>query len=170
MATVIVEEVWMTSFKHSSSNAWITDSGASRHMISDGFLFIIKQAVSRIQVAVGDGVKLFAKSLGNIAFSLDDNIVKMTDVLHVSGLDANLLSVSVLNRKGLNVLFKNGGIQIRKDEVLVAAGVLREKLYFLHSAQMTLHAGEFAEGGAAIAFKVSKLAAGGEVVMSLEAE
>lgn len=120
------------------TNAWIIDSGASRHMTPDESIFTSKRNITQTSVTVANGEKLFAKHTGNVAFSTDGHIVKMTDVLHVPRLDANLLSISALNRKGLNVLFKQHGVEIRRGSTLVATGIMRGKMYFLHASQVAL--------------------------------
>lgn len=48
----------------------------------------------------------------------------MKEVLRVPGLDANLLSISVLNRRGYNVLFGKNGVEIRSGNTLVATGII----------------------------------------------
>lgn len=62
----------------------------------------------------------------------------MTDVLHVLELDANLLSISALNWNGLSVFFEKDGVKIRQDNSIVVSGILRSKMYYLHTSRTAL--------------------------------
>ena len=74
---------------------------------------------------------------------IDGVAIRMTDVLYVPQLDANLLSISALNKKGLNVLFHGKGVEILRKGTSVASGFLRGRTYFLRTSQVALQA--FAE-------------------------
>lgn len=64
----------------------------------------------------------------------------MTNILYVPQLDANLLSILALNKKRLNVLFYQNGVDILQENTLVAIGFLRGKTHFLQSSQTALKA------------------------------
>ena len=64
----------------------------------------------------------------------------MTNVLYISQLDANLLLISVLNKKGLNILFHPSGVNIMQKCTPVTSSILQERTYFLHSSQVALKA------------------------------
>lgn len=64
----------------------------------------------------------------------------MTNVLYVPQLDVNLLSISALNKKRLCVLFHPDRVNIMRENILVASGLLQERTYFLQSLQTTLKA------------------------------
>ena len=120
-----------------SLNAWIIDSGASRHMTPNGNIFTSKRSI-KAAVTVANGENLHAKGVGNVSFDIEGQNIRMTDVLHVPEVDANLLSISALNRKGLSVLFRKDGVDIRQGDNLVASGIMRGKIYFLRSPQTAL--------------------------------
>ena len=120
-----------------NTKAWIIDSGASRHMTPYGDFFTCIRPM-RTAITVANGERLYARGVGDICFDLGDQNIKMVDVLHVPDLDANLLSISALNRNGLTVLFRHGGVDIRREGILVASGVMRGKMYYLHSTQTAL--------------------------------
>ena len=71
---------------------------------------------------------------------IDGVAIRMTDVLYVPQLDANLLSISALNKKGLNVLFNGKGVEILRKGTSVASGFLRGRTYFLRTSQVALKA------------------------------
>ena len=114
--------------------AWTIDSGASRHMTPNANIFTTKRPV-RPSVTVATGEKIYAKGIGNVRFDLGGQTVRMTDVMYVPELDANLLSISALNRKGFDVLFRQTRIEIRERNTLVATGIMRGKMYYLQSSQ-----------------------------------
>ncbi len=62
----------------------------------------------------------------------------MKDVLYIPDLDVNILSTSAINRNRLSVFFRTGGVEIQRDTTLVASGILRGKMYFLHKSQTAL--------------------------------
>ena len=113
------------------------DSGSSRHMTPNGNIFTSKRSI-KATVTIANGEKLHAKGVENVCFDIEDQNIRMTDVLHVPELDANLLSISALNRKGFSVLFRKDGVDIRQRDSLVVSGIMRGKIYFLRSFQTAL--------------------------------
>lgn len=71
---------------------------------------------------------------------IDGVAIRMSNVLYVPQLDANLLSISALNKKGLNVLFHQNGVDILRKGTSVATGFLNGRTYFLRSSQVALKA------------------------------
>lgn len=62
----------------------------------------------------------------------------MTKVLHVLRLDANLLSISVLNRRDYNVLFFKNKIEIRSNNIVIIIEIVRDKIYLFCSIDQAL--------------------------------
>ena len=125
---------------------WVIDSGATRHMTSDESVFIIKRTTNST-VTVVNGQALKAQGIGEIKFDLGGKSIVMKDVLWVSDLNANLLSISALNRKGLSVMFHKDDVEVRKKGILVATGIARGRMYFLRTANIALL---ITEGGSKI--------------------
>ncbi|GFZ49601.1 hypothetical protein JCM24511_07002 [Saitozyma sp. JCM 24511] len=71
-------------------NAFIIDSGASHHMVMSSALLSDVKQTTPVSVKIGDGTKLLSRSSGSFILGP----IKCTNVLVVSGLKANLLSVS----------------------------------------------------------------------------
>lgn len=70
-------------------------------------------------------------------------MISMRDVLCVPGLDANLLSMTALNRRGLAVvLFTKTGVEIKKENTLMATGIMRGRKYLLRTADTAFYSTE----------------------------
>lgn len=107
-------------------------------MTPDGSIFTSKQGI-RTSVTVANGEMVRAQCIGDVAFKMDGQTIRMTE------LDANLLSISALNRNKLSILFEKDGVQIRRGSNIVASGILNGKMYYLHSFQTALISIEDAE-------------------------
>ena len=115
------------------------DSGASRHMTYWRDIFT-EYAPYRTAIRIANGQRIWSEGKGNILISIDGTTIRMTDVLYVPRLDANLLSISALNKKRLNVLFHPNGVDIMREGIPVASGILQGRTYFLRSSQVALKA------------------------------
>jgi hypothetical protein len=69
---------------------FIIDSGASHHMVTTLALLTDIKQTTPVSVQIGDGTKLLSRTSGSLIL----RPVKITNVLVVAGLQANLLSVS----------------------------------------------------------------------------
>jgi len=92
---------------------WILDSGASAHMTGIKSLLKDYKEVAMTTVTVANGDILPAKGVGNISFKTEHGYVTFTGVLHVPGLDRNLISVPQLTSKGL-------AIRMLKDKCVIS--------------------------------------------------
>ena len=137
------DEAWMAidGLINRSSQGWVLDSGATRHMTPDESIFVTIRWINT-SVTVVSGEMLKAQAIGEVRFDLGGQIINMKNVLLVPGLDANLLSISALNRRGFNVMFSKKGVEIRKGDTLVATGVMRDRMYLLRSANVALYINE----------------------------
>jgi len=71
----------------------------------------VKEKNSSLQVELGDDSKHAIKGIGEASFRLDSGKpVKIKDVILVSGLKKNLLSISALEDQGYNVAFVRGKV------------------------------------------------------------
>ena len=112
-----------------SFRKWIIDSNVSRHMISDESIFIHKQTINSTMTMINDDV-LKAHEIDEIRIDLKNQSVVMTNVLYVSDFDANLLSISVLNRKDFSVIFHKKKIEMRKKNILIVTEIVKKKCIF----------------------------------------
>jgi hypothetical protein len=76
-----------------SSDSWLVDSGASRHMTGyRNSLKSLTEKNSSLQVELGDNARYAVKGVGTTSFQLESgNSLNMNDVLFVPGLRKNLL-------------------------------------------------------------------------------
>ena len=132
------DSAWMAQ-DDQHSPGWVIDSGASRHMTYNKSIFT-QIKLYRTTIRIANGEKLFSVGVGTICTNIDGKNIRMTDVLFVPELDVNLLSIAVLNRKGLNVSLNRRGVEIFRDGTLVATGILKGRAYFLHTSHVTLEA------------------------------
>ncbi|XP_057444753.1 uncharacterized protein LOC130736999 [Lotus japonicus] len=113
-----------TSFRVSSREDWYFDSGFSRHMTGDkSYLENIRGHTSSY-VTFGDGAKGKIKGIGRLVGYESPNL---TDVLLVKGLTANLISISQLCDKGLDVKFSKTECVVTKDDEEVVMRGVRSK-------------------------------------------
>ena len=86
------------------------DGGASRHMTGyKSTLTDFWKKPFTVQVELGNDASYEIKGVGSTSFLLDSStILHINDILYVSGLKRNLLSVGVLEDKGYEVIFKQG--------------------------------------------------------------
>ncbi|XP_042484970.1 uncharacterized protein LOC122065224 [Macadamia integrifolia] len=127
LITVVNKAVWVekkrkagskslivqTAFKaHSKPSPWILDSGCSTHMTGDKGKFMSLDSTEGGSVKFGnnDGAKIEGRGI----VKLDRGKIKSNNVLYVSGLIHNLLSVSQICDNGNEVLFTKEGCVIKK--------------------------------------------------------
>ena len=91
---------------------WVPASGCSNHMTGDKEKFSKLQQYEGGSVKFGnnDGAKIYGKDTVQIMVSK----IRSDDVLYVSGLRHNLLSVSQICDKGHEVIFTKNGFVIKK--------------------------------------------------------
>ncbi|XP_043721113.1 uncharacterized protein LOC122668640 [Telopea speciosissima] len=102
-----------TAFKaHSRPSPWILDSDCSTHMTGDKGIFLSLDSIDggSVRFENNDGAKIEGKG----TVKLDTGNVKTNNVLYVSSLKHNLLSVSQICDSGNQVLFTKEGCMIKK--------------------------------------------------------
>ena len=70
-------------------------------------------------------------SLGDVIIRLNDEQVRITDILFVSKLNANLLSIKTLQTKKMIIKFDLDVVEITRDNQLVVIDSLMNKTYIL---------------------------------------
>lgn len=95
----------------SSSNTWVIDSGASRHIT--GFREHLDTLVenSNEEVTIGDDSNYPVMGIGTCNINLKSGIsLQRTGVLFVPGIKRNIVSVSALEDKGYRLTFMEGKV------------------------------------------------------------
>ena len=92
------------------SNDWIIYSGASKHMTRFEESFVrLPEHESPHEVKLGDDYQYPIKGSGESSYKIDSGkSLTMKEVLFVSGLKKNLLSILALDAKGMRVAFLDG--------------------------------------------------------------
>ena len=92
-------------FKVMDTCLWFLDSGCSRHLTGDRYLFKVFESKKGGNVTFGDGRKSQIKGKGtNSLLGLPD----IANVLYVEGLRVNFLSISQICDQDFMVLFSKG--------------------------------------------------------------
>ena len=121
-----------------TSDVWIIDSGATCHMTNDHNL--LKKCVELkkpVEVQLGDGKVLNATARGTVTLYAvlpggRHKKCNLKDVLFVSDLSYNLLSVPKATGAGYNVCFDDSGCKIvRADGATIAVGNKMGSLFYL---------------------------------------
>eukprot|EP00253_Pinus_taeda_P023493 PITA_23493 len=91
---------------------WYLDSGAPFHMIGDKILFItLEEKDLKMRIEMGDDRKYIVSGWGTIAFQREHRApITLTDVKYVHGLKKSLVSVTMLEEKGYDVVFSKGKV------------------------------------------------------------
>jgi hypothetical protein len=103
---------------------WYIDSGASSHMtrIREHFSNLRDTEV-RIEISLGDDRVVRVAGVGTVAFQRDGmQPISFTDVLYVPGMKKNLISVSILQDRGLQVTFRGTEVLIHPRGSSLASG------------------------------------------------
>ena len=121
------------------NDTWLVDSGASSSKHMTGFkehLTTLLAKESSQKVKLGDDYQYPIKGVGEASYKLESGaLLKMKDVLYVPGLKENLLSISILEKKGFRVAFVDGQVLMwpRRSTIndVVVIGVEEGGLYKL---------------------------------------
>ncbi|KAE9332807.1 hypothetical protein PR003_g14330, partial [Phytophthora rubi] len=118
-------------------NGWLIDSGATAHMTPHRSDLLEYEALdTTMEVTIADGKKLTVAGRGTVRLlGLDQNRIKMVDVLHIPGHDRRLLSVGKLAERGLNVEFQRSSCVIWGNTSAIALGKKVGKAYMLDCDQ-----------------------------------
>ncbi|CAI7820490.1 unnamed protein product, partial [Closterium sp. NIES-54] len=114
------------------SDAWFLDTGATQHMMhSASFLTNVGAPRDVTRVVFGNDKSLLVVGVGSTRLIVDGGPVDITNVLHVTGLKVNLLSVTQLAKKGVKVTIDDAKMNLFWKGKQFAQGVLNGELYQL---------------------------------------
>jgi hypothetical protein len=118
-----------------SGLVWYLDSGASFHMTRDKESFIdLEEKDLRMHIEMGDDGKYSATGIGTITFQRDSGKpFQLKNVMHVLGLKKNLVSVTMLEDRGYDVVFRSGIAYLRHKAIgqVKKIGIRVKNLYML---------------------------------------
>jgi hypothetical protein len=114
-------------------------------------------------VELGVGTKHVVKGSGTVPFQMESRgVLRLMDVIWVLELRRSLLSVSVIEKKGFDILFQDGQTLIKpiasSSNISVVFGVRESNLYRLKNQLMqTMASSKVAENKEQVALKVEQL-------------
>jgi hypothetical protein len=122
------------SSRTTTTDAWYIDSGASHHMTAVREHLTDLTQCGDAEVVLGDDWEVKVASCGTVSFRRESlPPMTLTEVLYVPGLKKNLVSVSTIEEKGYEILFRDGqvllfprGSSITSTKVI---GTRHERLY-----------------------------------------
>lgn len=125
---------WSVALNTDVKDAWIFDSGASKHMSHHRGWFSSFSTCDGDKVVLGDGTTCDVKGHGTImikTFVHNKWIDSMLqDVLFVPTLNKNLLSGGACMKRNYDVLFKKDRVEILSNGVLKAIGIKQQNNLF----------------------------------------
>jgi hypothetical protein len=119
------------------NDTWLIDSGVSRHMIEfRDHLTDLVEKETNLHVVLGDNARYNVKGVGTSTFQLDSEIpLQLSEVLYVTRMKRNLVSISALEDKVYKVSFSKGKVLAwHKDSHInstIIIGVWENSLYRL---------------------------------------
>ena len=130
------DKIWMIIDKRVNSFwKWIIDSNVSKHMISNKSIFIQKRTINCTMTMINDDV-LKIYEIDEIRIDLKNQSIAITNVLYVFNFDANLLFISILNKKNFSIMFYKKKIEMQKKNILIVTKIVKKK-YFLRTIETT---------------------------------
>ena len=109
--------------------------------------------------------------IDDVEVDLERRIISIKNVLYVLELDANLLSIAALNRRGFTVLFNKTEIEIKRENIFIVIEIMRGRRYFLKTINTTFLITEREEtsisNSVGVIMKASKLSNSNEIPSAL---
>jgi hypothetical protein len=121
------------SVRYSKSIWWI-DSGATIYVANSLQRFRSTRTMQRRErcIKVANGVQVDVEAVGDLSLELTDGFVLLLrDVLYISTLQRNLISVSCLDNDGYDCHFRNGKCKIMFNNACIGLAFLQGELYLL---------------------------------------
>lgn len=131
----VVSEVNMVTDKE----AWVVDSGATKHIcaIRGAFISYTPLEGKDEHVYMGDSRPASVLGKGKVNLKLTSRkILSLTDVLHIPEIRYNLVSVGILGKVGVKVMFESDKVVLTKNRVFVGKGYLNSGLFHLNVLEL----------------------------------
>ena len=101
---------------------WILDSGCTCHMCNKLEYFVDIHTCPEVKIYVADGTAHSARSKGTVRFTVDGELVELTDALYVPTFTRSLMSVKTTTRRVIRVIFGAGDtcvVRNREDAIFL---------------------------------------------------
>jgi len=121
--------------------SWLVDSTASAHMCWMRGCFDDYQTTTGRGVTMGDKGSVATVGVGTVVLNVIVHgktcKIKLEKVLHVPTMGFNLMSVGMMEERGVEVSFKGCKTSIKMNEKIAACGTRKSGLYHLDMAPMS---------------------------------
>lgn len=114
---------------------WVIDSGANKHICANKNNFVSYTQVNKGEelVYLGNSKTTQVLGKGKVLLKLTfGKTLVLTEVLHVPNIRANLVSVSLLGKAGVKVLFESKKVVLTKNNIFVGKGCCNRGLFVLN--------------------------------------
>ena len=121
---------------------WVVDLACIRHIdaFKEEFSSYTPMAKGTECVYVGDNRSMLVSGKGKILLKLTSGkTLSLNNVLHLSYFRHNLISIHLLGKAGIKVLFDGGTVTLTKNEVFVGKSYDDEGLFILNVDQVIIH-------------------------------
>jgi len=117
----------------------VVDSGPTRHIYANKNAFSSYSSIGdgEEQVYLGDSRTTSVLGNGEVLLKLTSRkTLALSDVLHVSSIRVNLISVALLRKVGVKVSFESDKIVMTKNNVFVGKGYCDQGLFVLNVSEI----------------------------------
>ena len=126
--SVVVSEV---NFIGSNTKEWWVDTGATRHVCSDKKMFLSYHSIDNgEQLFMGNSSSSNVEGQGKVVLKMTlGKELTLIDVLHVPEIRKNLVSRSLLSKKGFKLVFVSDNFILTKNGMYVGKGYMSNGLF-----------------------------------------
>ena len=114
---------------------WMVDFGATRHICGNrsAFTSYITVKKEEKQVFMGDSRSSSVIGKGKVLLNLTSGkVLALNDVLHVPDSRWNLVSMPLLEKAGVKIMFESDKIMLTKNDVFVGKTYCNQGLFMLN--------------------------------------
>ena len=124
----VVSEV---NFIGSNTKEWWVDTGATRHVCSDKKMFSSYHSIDNgEQLFMGNSSSSKVEGQGKVVLKMTSGKeLTLNDVLHVLEIPKNLVSISLLSKKGFKLVFVSNNFILTKNGMYVGKGYMSNGLF-----------------------------------------
>jgi len=124
-----------------NSDVWVLDTGASYHMCPRREWFSTYAQVENGCIKMANSSVSQVAGIGSIQIRTHDGrFCTLNDVRHVPSMEKNLISLSLLDSRGLKYSNGDGILQVCQGSDVILKGVISGTLYILHGFTVTVSA------------------------------
>ncbi|XXG85845.1 hypothetical protein AAC387_Pa11g0861 [Persea americana] len=113
-----------------NTREWWVETGATRHVCCNKEMFSTYQASNGEQLFMGNFATSKVESQGQVVLKMTSGKeLTLNNVLHVPDIRKNLLSGSLLSKKGSKLVFESDKFVLTKSEMYVGKGYMSDGLF-----------------------------------------